>query len=109
MNLLRLLFAGRGVRLEELATQIADRAVSEVERRMSTVIHTMSQAEVRGYIRARAAKPVRQQMQFVLSNIPALTPEQEREVLTRATECTVIRVVSEFLRTPRMTKQRRAA
>ena len=109
MNLIRLLFAGRSVRLEELAEQISSRAIAEVERRMSTVIHTMSQAEVRGYVRARAAKPVRQQMQFVLANVPAISPEQRQEVLARATDRTVAHVVGELAGQRREVKVRRAA
>jgi hypothetical protein len=109
MNLIRLLFAGRRFRLEELADQIAERAIAEVERRMSTVIHTMSQAEIRGYVRARASKPVRQQMQFVLSNVPALSPDQREEVLILATDRTVARVVGEIAGPRREVKVRRAA
>ena len=109
MNLIQLLFTGRNVRLEELAAQVAERAVTEVERRLSGVVHSMAPAEARGYVRARAAKPVRQQMQFVLSSVPALTLEQSREILARATERTVTLLVSDFAKTSRDLKQSKAA
>jgi hypothetical protein len=96
MNLIQLLFTGRNVRPEELATQIAERAVAEVKRRLNNVVYSMSHAEARGYVRARAAKPIRQQMSTMLSSVPALTPEQSQEILVRATERTVTQVVSDF-------------
>jgi hypothetical protein len=96
MNLIQLLFTGRNVRPEELATQIAERAVAEVKRRLNNVVYSMSQAEARGYVRARAAKPIRQHMSAVLSSVPALSPEQTQEILARATERTVTKVVSDF-------------
>jgi hypothetical protein len=109
MNLIQLMFSGRRVRLEELASQIAERAMAEVERRLSNSIHAMSSAEARGYVRARAARPVRQQMQFVLAGVPALTPEQTQEVLARATDRTVMLVVSEMVKSSRGSRMRRAA
>lgn len=109
MNLIHMLFTGRNVRMEELAARIAERAVMEVERRLSSVIHSMSQDEARGYVRARAAKPVRQQLQLVLSSVPALTPEQAQEIHARATERTVTLVVSAFVRVTQEPKRRRAA
>ena len=109
MNLIQLLFTGRPVRLEELAAEVAERAVREVERRLSGVVHSMAPSEARGYVRARAAKPVRQQMQFVLSSVPTLTPEQSQEILARATERTVTLLVSDFAKTSRDVKQRKAA
>jgi hypothetical protein len=94
MNLIQLLFTGRTVRPEELASQIAERAVAQVERRLNGVVHSMSQAEALGYVRARAAKPVRQQMQIVLASVPALSSEQVQEILVRATDRTVAQIVN---------------
>ena len=109
MNLIQMLFTGRKVRVEELAARIAERAVSEVERRLSGVIHSMSHAEALGYVRARAAKPVRQQLQLVLSSVPALTPEQAHEIYARATERTVTLVVSDLAKESQSTRRRKAA
>jgi hypothetical protein len=109
MNLIQLLFTGRNVRSEELATQIAERALAEVKRRLNSVVYSMSHAEARGYVRARAAKPIRQQMSAMLSSVPSLTPEQSQEILVRATERTVTQVVSDFAQVACEPKRRKAA
>jgi hypothetical protein len=45
--------------LDEVAREVARRSMTEIRRRMSAVADTMSEAELRGYVRARAARPVR--------------------------------------------------
>jgi hypothetical protein len=45
--------------LDDLIREIVRRSTSEVWRRMSAAVDTMSDAELRGYVRARAARPVR--------------------------------------------------
>jgi hypothetical protein len=45
--------------IDELIREVARRSMTEIHRRMSTAANTMSEAELRGYVRARAARPVR--------------------------------------------------
>ena len=45
--------------LDEVIREVARRSMTECRRRMSTAADTMSDAELRGYVRASAARPVR--------------------------------------------------
>jgi hypothetical protein len=44
---------------DDVIREIAKRSIVAVRRRMSAISATMSDAELRGYVRARAARPVR--------------------------------------------------
>ena len=45
--------------VDDVIREITKRSVVEVRRRLSTSAWNMSEAELRGYVRARAARPVR--------------------------------------------------
>jgi hypothetical protein len=45
--------------LDEVVREVARRSMTEIRRRMGAAVDTMSEAELRGYVRARAARPVR--------------------------------------------------
>ncbi|MEX0641369.1 MAG: hypothetical protein WD468_01640 [Pirellulales bacterium] len=45
--------------IDDVIREVTRRSMAEVERRLSSVVTTMSEAELRGYVRARAARPVR--------------------------------------------------
>jgi hypothetical protein len=45
--------------LDEVVREVARRSTTEIRRRLSAAAANMSEAELRGYVRARAARPVR--------------------------------------------------
>ena len=44
---------------DQLIRDLADRSVADVQRRLRSDLHGMNVAELRGYVRARAFRPVR--------------------------------------------------
>ena len=48
-------------KLYDLIREIAQHSVAAVRRRLSDAVFTMSDAELRGYVRARALRPVRRE------------------------------------------------
>lgn len=52
-------FASRHETDDELAREIAARSVAQVRSRLSSCVSKMGDAELRGYVRARALRPVR--------------------------------------------------
>src|SRR5262245_47609597 len=45
--------------IDDVIREIAKRSIADVRGRLSAVTHNMSEAELRGYVRARGARPVR--------------------------------------------------
>lgn len=81
---------------DELARDIAERSVSAAQHRLHAEIGTMSIAELRGYIRARAIHPVRQNAQRVIAGYGRNFVAGE-DLLLRALDRTVHLVLRELL------------
>lgn len=58
-SLKRVWMLARRPLLDEVIREVVRRSMTEIRHRMSDATDTMSEAELRGYVRARAARPVR--------------------------------------------------
>ncbi len=83
------------LRTASLARQIARRSQSDVFDRVHDLIFGMSSHEMRGYIRARAARVIRRELSSSTAAVGQLS-DANRQLLTRiTTECVVQLVMGE--------------
>jgi len=96
--------------LEELTAQIAAFSYQTVRERLSPDAQQMSRAEARGYVRARAAAVIRQEVSRLLAVQPQAGRVDEAELILRATNDVVQRVTHElFYAQPMLRVVRQAA
>jgi hypothetical protein len=92
--------SSKGGAAEQLVRSVSDRCVEDISRRLQADLSTMSAAEMRGYVRARAVSVVRKQ-----SRLAAAEAGQEclpEEVFTRALERAVHLVMRQSMTTHAM-------
>jgi len=95
MNLLQRWNRARTTRqIKILADRASRQSIEDIHHRLDTAVHAMPLAEARGYIRARAGKVVREQIQHVLAGEGRLPAWGEQELQRRATSEAVNQVVS---------------
>src|SRR5688572_92998 len=86
----------RGNHIDRLVREVVERSMAPVRERLSGIAASMSAAELRGYVRARATQPVRIHAEQIL----ALHRRQEAmldELVARALERTVHQIVRESM------------
>ena len=88
-----------GNSMDALVREISDRSVAAARSRLKTSTATMSVAELRGYLRARAAQPVRMRARQVMANRRAHSAPMD-ELIDRALERTVHLLVRETMVQP---------
>lgn len=72
--------------LDALVCHVAEASVDAICRLVSERVEPMGPAEARGYVRARAAREIRQQTRFAFSQQPGVDPAWELLIVLRATE-----------------------
>lgn len=90
-----------GAALDRLAADLAEQALAAVLLRSRTRAAKMRTAEARGYIRARAAAVIHQQVDAELQHRPAAQGGYRADLIERATEA-VIRLALGQLSTRQM-------
>ncbi len=96
-----------------MSAQVAERSHQAVLDRVRRRVATMRVSEARGYVRSRALEIVHREMNAVhlqSGRIP-LTPEARTEIVSRATEAVLARVLAELRNVPKSAApdKRRAA
>jgi hypothetical protein len=89
----------RGNQVDRLVRDVVERSMATVRERLSGITDSMSAAELRGYVRARAAQPIRVHAEQIL----ALHRRQDAmldEVVARALERTVHQIVRQSMMQP---------
>ena len=101
MGLLETILRPRTARqLQRLALQVAERSLEGVRHRLNPLAHTMTPAEARGYVRARAAAVVTREVDYALS-LEGRTPTWGRgELLRQATTQVVMQLSRELVSLP---------
>jgi hypothetical protein len=98
--------------LDDLVRHVAEASVEAICRLVQERVETMGPCEARGYVRARAAREIRQQTRLAFSQQPGVDAGWELLVVVRATE-RVVPLAMRQLTAMRMhyesTPQRRAA
>jgi len=80
--------------IDAIAKQVAEVSLAEVCTQISGKVEGMSISEARGYIRARAAKTVRQNAETVVTSLAAMDETSFQLVVRAATE----RIIPQALR-----------
>ena len=92
----------RGKPLDALVREVAEGSVAQVRNRLSPYAAAMGPAELRGYVRARASRPVREVARQILEH-HHLQDTLLDELVLRAVERTVHLVVREQMVQPVIT------
>lgn len=82
--------------LAHLAAQAADRSHALVRQRVERRAATMRVSEACGYVRARAAQIIHDQVELVLASYPQHASAQRPELLALATEAVVSSVIRDL-------------
>jgi len=111
MRLLELLFPTNMRRqLAQLATEIARRCQPEAVAVVGVRIRAMSIAEARGYVRAKARRVVRDEIDDLLETAPAIRKMPRDPLVEETLERIIVWVIAESVKsTPRLEAARRAA
>jgi hypothetical protein len=97
-------------RIADLAQEIADQSIEAVRDRVDGRISALGMAEARGYIRARSAAVVRPAVEAILRSSSDLKPAWRSQLVEKATEEVVRRLLWEEMgRRREAAPQRRAA
>jgi len=78
--------ARRRQTLDALVRHVAEASVEAICRLVEDRIQTMGPCEARGYVRARAAREIRQQTRLAFSQQPGIDASWELLVVVRSTE-----------------------
>ena len=108
MSLFSLLFRRDEQMLDQMAQEIARRCRSDVQQHLSIAAHAMTQNEVQGYVRSRAAMLLRREASAALSRRGKLDQNTRRRLVTRATDYVVPLVLRQLPMTTSPTSSRRA-
>jgi hypothetical protein len=101
MGLFSFLTANRsGGRVNRLAQEIARRSHAAVWNRVERRAATMRLAEVRGYVRARAAQVIHDQADQVLRGQGPIAESLRPQLIAQATERVVSLIVRDLLNLP---------
>ncbi len=79
--------------LAEAVNRLARRSESNISQRVERRLASMSPDEGRGYIRARAATVIHRQVDLLLAEQRQIAAKDRRELIDRATEAVIVRVV----------------
>ena len=110
MGIVQLLTRGKTDRLiESLAGQIAANCHQAVQKRLGPQVASMGRAEARGYIRARAAAVIADEVEHALASQPQLPWTYQDELRLRATNQVVQRVTHDLFFAAPHQQIRRAA
>lgn len=72
--------------LDALVRHVAEASVEAICRLVQERVEAMGPCEARGYVRARAAREIRQQTRLAFSQQPGVDPSWELLVVVRSTE-----------------------
>ncbi|WP_428305854.1 hypothetical protein [Lacipirellula sp.] len=72
--------------LDALVRHVAEASVEAICRLVQERVEAMGPCETRGYVRARAAREIRQQTRLAFSQQPGVDPSWELLVVVRSTE-----------------------
>jgi hypothetical protein len=98
--------------LDALVRHVSESSVEAICRLVADRVEEMGPAEARGYVRARAAREIRQQTRLAFSQQPGVDAGWELLVVVRSTERVVplaMRRLTAMRLTREATPQRRAA
>ncbi|MBW3600618.1 MAG: hypothetical protein KY475_25560 [Planctomycetes bacterium] len=96
MELLNIIAHVRGdARLADLAEEIADRSLDDVRSRVAGRLASLGISEARGYIRSRSAAAVRPHAAAVMKAAGDVRPAWRPQLMEKATEEVVRRLVWE--------------
>ena len=112
MGLLETILRARTARqLQRLALLVAERSLDGVRHRLHPMAHSMTPAEARGYVRARAAAVVTHEVDHALSVEGRIPTWGRGELLRQATGHVVLQLSRELVALPpsQIRLQRRAA
>ena len=112
MGLLETILRPRTSRqLQRLSVQIADRCLDAVRVRLNPLAYSMTPAEARGYVRARAAAVVSREVDLTVSMEGRLPAWGRTELMRQATSHVVLQLGSELVSLPpsEVRRLRRAA
>ena len=105
-----LLWHGSHARLRSLSRDVVLRSHADVLERLKPHVWTMSRAEQRGYVRARAARVVNREVHLLLSEVCWVPAGRlQRELVQRSTEEIVVNVVSGLSQRPGLAPQLKRA
>jgi len=112
MGLLETILRPRMTRqLQRLAVQVAERSLDGVRHRLNPSANSMTPAEARGYVRAKAAAVVTREVDLVLSVEGRIPAWGRGELLRQATNHVVLQIGRELVSLPpaQVRRMRRAA
>jgi len=115
MGILSFFTQRRNARLAtQAAAEVAERSYTAVLGRVRRRAATMRLSEARGYVRSRALEIVHRELAAVHKGHIKLDPAVQTDIISRATEAVVVRVLAELRSVPKAApqatpKHRRAA
>ena len=108
MRFLDDLFGRSERQVSALASDLAQRSAATVWQRVGHRVSTMTSAEARGYIRARAAEVIHAEVERLLQFEPGLRGWAHEALVAQATEGVIEQTLNEMQRSRTHSKQRAA-